>query len=238
MKYTLTVLQNFIITKERILNHLKSDVGLKCTASVLGECKWIVNYKTDLYLDEVKNLYDKYLDDYEFHNIIQDVNYTWATSTLSLLEKVDTPYVFYLTEDRMFHKTTREEFNEVMNEVIDNDIGFMCIGKLWRYGLKKFPTAVQEMGITDVPYMDNDKHIYTYLSKNSPYGCLSIDSIFSKKVLEKSLLRLIHSKDKRPHVLERGGNWLPSGMPEMLCAVPKNEIIVSDDDPGYELGGK
>ena len=80
----------------------------------------------------------------------------------------------------MFHKTTREEFNEVMNEVIDNDIGFMCIGKLWRYGLKKFPTAVQEMGITDVPYMDNDKHIYTYLSKNSPYGCLSIDSIFSK----------------------------------------------------------
>ena len=56
--------------------------------------------------------------------------------------------------------------------------------------------------------------------------------------LEKSLLRLIHSKDKRPHVLERGGNWLPSGMPEMLCAVPKNEIIVSDDDPGYELGGK
>ena len=37
MKYILTVLQNFIITKERILNHLKSDVGLKCTTSVLGE---------------------------------------------------------------------------------------------------------------------------------------------------------------------------------------------------------
>ncbi len=238
MKHTLTVLQNFIITKERILNHLKSDLGLKCTASVLGECKWIVNYKTDLYLDEVKNLYDRYLDDCEFHNMVQDVNYTWATSTMSLLEKVDTPYVFYLTEDRMFHKTNKLEFREVMNEIVENEIGFMCIGKLWKYGLEKYPAAVKRMNITNIPYMDNHKHIYTYLSKNSPYGCLSIDSIFSKEVLKKSLLRIINRKDQVPHVLEYGNNWLPTGMPEMLCAVPKNEIIVSDDDPGYKLGGE
>ena len=86
--------------------------------------------------------------------------------------------------------------------------------------------------------MDNDKHIYTYLSKNSPYGCLSIDSIFSKELLEKSLLRILNTKNQRPHVLEYKKNWLPTGMPDMLCAVPKNEIIVSDDDPGYELGGE
>ena len=236
MRDKLTILQNFIITKEHILNHLKSDVGIKATASVLGECKWIVNYKTDLYLEEVKNLYDKYLDDYEFHNFMQDKNYTWAISTLSLLQKVNTPYVFYLTEDRMFHKTTKEEFTEIIEEVWMNNVGFMCIGKLHKYGLKQYPDEVRKGSLTDVPYMDDNEHIYTYLSKNSPYGCLSIDSIFHKEVLEKSLLRIINTTNKRPHVLEYGKNWLPTAMPDMLCAVPKNEVIVSDDDPGYELG--
>ena len=114
----------------------------------------------------------------------------------------------------------------------------MCIGKLHKYSLEKYPTAVKKGSLTNTPYMDNDKHIYTYLSKNSPYGCLSIDSIFSKEVLEESLLRILNNKDQKPHVLEYGRNWLPTGMPDMLCAVPKNEIIVSDDDPGYELGGE
>ena len=73
MKDHLTILQNFIITNESILNHLKSDVGLKATSNVLGECKWVVNYKTSLYLDEIKTLYNKYyilLKIIGFHNII------------------------------------------------------------------------------------------------------------------------------------------------------------------------
>ena len=51
MKNQLTILQNFIITNEKVLNHLKSDIGLKSTAEVVGECKWVINYKTKLYLD-------------------------------------------------------------------------------------------------------------------------------------------------------------------------------------------
>ena len=234
MKDKLTIIQNFIITKENILNHLKSDVGMKSTAAVFGECKWIVNYKTKLYFEEIKTLYDKYLDNYELHNNLQDKTFTWVISTLSLLEKVKTPYVFYLTEDRMFHNTTKKEFTEIMDEVWMNNIGFMCVGKLHKYSLEQFPSAVKTF--TDVPYMDNDKHIYTYLSKNSPYGCLSIDSIFRKDVLEKSLVRIINAVNQTPHVLEYGKNWLTHGMPDILCAVPKNEVVVSDDDPGYELG--
>ena len=68
MKDHLTILQNFIITNESILNHLKSDVGLKATSNVLGECKWVVNYKTSLYLDEIKTLYNNYLTDYDLYN--------------------------------------------------------------------------------------------------------------------------------------------------------------------------
>ena len=36
MKDNLTILQNFIITNESVLNHLKSEIGMKTTASVLG----------------------------------------------------------------------------------------------------------------------------------------------------------------------------------------------------------
>ena len=36
-----------------------------------------------------------------------DKNFLWANVTLELLKEVKTPYVFYLTEDRMFHNTTK-----------------------------------------------------------------------------------------------------------------------------------
>tara|TARA_Y100000310_G_scaffold66515_1_gene61842 strand:+ start:1238 stop:1951 length:714 start_codon:yes stop_codon:yes gene_type:complete len=236
MKDQLTILCNFILFDEVRLNHMKSDVGVKATAKIFSECEWIINYKTTLYLEEIKNLYGKYLDNYSFFNLLEDENFTWATSTLALLKKVKTPYVFYLIEDRMFHKTTREEFTNVMDEVVKNNIGFMCIGKLYKYSLAQYPPRVKSMNITDVPYMDNDKHIYTYWSKDSPYGCLSNDSIYRKDVFEKSLERIIHTKETFPRVLEYGKNWLTTGMPDMLCAVPKNEIVIGDDYPGYELG--
>jgi hypothetical protein len=236
MKDQLTILCNFILFDDTRLNHLKSNVGMKATAKVLSECEWIINYKTKFHLEEVKTLFRKYLDNYSFFNQLEDELFTWATSTLALLKKVKTPYVFYLIEDRMFHKTTREEFTEIMEEVVKNDIGYMCVGKLHKYSLSQHPPRVQQMGRGYKPYMDNDKHIYTYRSQDSPYGCLSNDAIYRKDVFEKSLERIIHTKDKMPRVLEYGGNWLTDGMPDMLCAVPKNEIIVSDDDPGYELG--
>ena len=84
MKEQLSVLQNFIITNESVLNHLKSDIGLKSSANVLGECKWVVNYKTKLYLNDIKNLYNEHLDDLSLYNNIEDETFKWATSTLAL----------------------------------------------------------------------------------------------------------------------------------------------------------
>ena len=259
MKDNLTILQNFIITNESVLNHLKSDIGIKTTASVLGECKWIINYKTELYLEEIKTLYNKYLNNYTLYNNLENENFKWATTTLAMLKEVKTPYIFYLTEDRMFHKTTKEEFTAVMDEVTKNDVGFVQIGKLHKYSLSKYPDRVQNYNQHNhhpwgpiPPYIDNDKHIYTFLSKNSPFGVLSIDAIFRKDVLEKSLERLVdgswnESEENKPHILEYGKyktaagsewNWLVEGMPDMLCAIPKKEIVISDDDPGYSKFSK
>ena len=253
MKDKLTILQNFIIFDEDKLDHLKSDVGMKASAKVLGTCEWIINYKTELYLEEVKALYRKYLSKYTLYNNLENESFKWATTTLAMLREVKTPYVFYLTEDRMFHKTTQEEFSNIMHEVVKNDIGWMMIGKLHKYSLSKHPPRIQEYNANNhypwgpiPPYMDNNKHIYTFLAKNMPIGVLSIDSIFRKDILEKSLERVINTwnvkEENKAQILEYGRdrtgsnyewNWLVEGMPNLLCAIPKKEVIVSDDDPGY-----
>ena len=253
MKNQLTILQNFIITNEKVLNHLKSDIGLKTTADVLGECEWIINYKTELYLEEINALYGKYLSNYTLYNNLEDENFKWATSTLSLLKEVKTPYVFYVTEDRMFHNTTRKEFSDMMNEVVKNDIGFVQIGKLHKYSLSQYPDRVQDYNQHNhhpwgpiPPYMDNDEHIYTFFAKNHPVGVLSNDAIYRKDVLETVVGRVVDTWNKaeehKPQILEYGKhrsslgrewNWLVTGMPDMLCAIPKREIVLSDDDPGH-----
>jgi len=120
MKEHLGIVQTFILTDDKKLNHMKSDLGLKCTTEVLGDCEWHVNYKTDLYLDDIKALYQKHLKNYALYNNVQDKNFRWAETTLSLVNKLNTPYILYLTEDRMFHNTTREEFSEVMEELVKN----------------------------------------------------------------------------------------------------------------------
>ena len=240
MKKHIGIVQNFILTDDIKLNHMKSDLGLKSTSKILGDCEWHVNYKTDLYLNDIQSLYKKYLKNYTIYNNIQDENFRWAETTLALVNEIEAPYVFYLTEDRMFHNTTKEEFSEIIDELVKNDIGWMCISKMWKYSKTIHPDVSKEQNLP--PYMDNDKHIYTYLSKHSPYYVESLDSIWRKDVLVDSLTDLLgknHPQYQKPHMLEHyHPNWLPKRYPDMLCAVPKREIIVSDDDPGYDKIGE
>ena len=73
----------------------------------------------------------------------------------------------------------------------------------------------------------------------------SNDAIYRKDVLETVVERVVDtwnkSEEHKPQILEYGKhrsnlgrewNWLVTGMPDMLCAIPKREIVVSDDDPG------
>jgi len=248
LKDKITILQNFILgisakgepdTNNVKINHLKSDRGLICTSKVFGDCRAIVNFKSTHNVATIRSLYSNAYKDLIFYNIVDGPDFHWAKVTLDLLKHVETPYVFFLTEDRMFHQTTRDEFNEVMEEVVKNDIGFMSITKLWKYSGSANPPAISS---SRLPYLDNDNHIYTYHVKNSPYPCVSVDSIFRKDILEKCLQYVIDSDLKAgytwniPHTLEMHGNWLSKIDPELLCAVPKREITVSDDDPGHSLG--
>ncbi|MAG27122.1 hypothetical protein CMI47_16420 [Candidatus Pacearchaeota archaeon] len=236
MKEILTVLQNFILADDVRVKHFLSDKGISCTAKVLGNIEWVVNYKRndDNYLI-AKEKYDELLPYWREHRIIEDDNFTWAKSTLELLEQVKTPYVFYLIEDRMFYQTTEEEFTKVMQDVHDNDIGFFLIGKIPKYGLVKHPLACQDVGVP--PYEYETDNIYFYEGKNAPPYPISNDAIYRVDVLKKSLERIINTHEKIPRVLEYGGpNWYRRDWPEMKHAVPKNHIITSDDDSDHELG--
>lgn len=230
MNKNLTIIQNFILNNKK-KEHLYSDLGLKLTANVLGECNFIVNYKGEDF-EEIKTLYEQYIPKLTIFNWKEDENFTWVKSTYKLLNLANTQYIFYLTEDRIFNKINRDEFNEIIIEVVKNNIGWMCIGKLPKYSNTIHPQISKVKN--KPPYLNNDNHIYTYLSKNSPYGVLSIDSIFRKDVLQQSLDRIINNKSKTPHVLEQEPNWLTNGMPNLLCAVPKKTVITSDDDPEYK----
>jgi hypothetical protein len=245
MENQLTIIQNFILNDQRY-NHLKSDLGLEATAEVLGDCKFVVNYKSEKYVNEVKSLYKKYFKNLLFYNNIEDEKFTWASSTKNLMGDVNTPYIFYLTEDRMFHNTTKKEFTSIMDEVVKNDIWWMSIGKLWKYSLTTDPLECQNKRFKFrwdcPPYMDNDKHIYTFYSKQDPHNVVSIDSIFNTELFHICLDRLKNNPSKRPHVLEEGyispdiaHNWIKRDFPDKLCAVPKKPVVVSDDDPGYSL---
>ena len=140
MKDNLTVLQNFILGDETRLRHFLSDKGISCTAKVLDGVEWVVNYKwDDEYYPIVKQKYNEFLPNWKEVRILDDDDFTWAKSTLSLLEHVKTPYVFYLIEDRMFYQTTKSEMEIVVQELVDNDVGFLLIGKISKYGLMRHP---------------------------------------------------------------------------------------------------
>jgi hypothetical protein len=240
LKDKLGIVQNFILTDDLKLKHLNSDLGLKSTAKILGDCNWQVNYKTDLYLDEIHTLYNKHLSNCTIYNNIQDDEFRWAETTLALVMELKTPYVFYLTEDRMFHRTNKEEFSEIINDMMESNISWMSISKMWKYGASIHPPISKQQNLP--PYMDNHKHFYTYLSKNSPYYVLSVDSIWERNILIDSLGRLCgkeHPQFQKPHMMEHyTNNWLPNVWPDLLCAVPKKQIIVSDDDPQMEKIGE
>ena len=258
MKNKLTLLQNFIITDDIKLNHLQSSVGIKKTAEVFGECKTIVNYKTKLYLDEIKSLYKDNFKTLSFHNWVDSDTFNWAETTLKLLQEVKTPYVFYLTEDRMFCNTSVDEFSSIINEMVNNDIAMLNVGKLPKYSTNPHPSFCKSYGVP--AYENNNTHIYTFDSKNSPYGCISLDAIFRVDIFKECLERIIKCQNEqdyshliaphhgkwtwskfksyigRPHILELASNWITKEKPHLKLAVPKNLAVVSDDDLGYTLG--
>jgi hypothetical protein len=244
MKDKLTILQNFIIGDSLVpgrapkwakINHIHSNIGLVDQVRIFGDCKWVVNYKEAGHAHAIRNLYERNISHLSFHNVLDSPDYDWAKETLKLLEEVDTPYVFYLTEDRIFENVPKEEWVAIIEEMYSLGVEHMPIGKPRKY-IHKFEEAHRR----DPARYRKYSNLYTCNARDTLFGVIMLDSIFTKKLLEECLRRVIATPSEQfkcprnyPHTLERGPKWFPTERPEMIQAHPTKEIVFSDIDSGY-----
>ena len=180
---------------------------------------------------------------------------------LSLINQSTTPYILIATEDRMFHRTDKEEFMRVMKDVIDNKVQYMPIGKLDHLTVgSRYSTVAELLKPTQVhfktcvkKYRDSGKELFLFKAQDAPVKITSFsaDALYRREFLI-SLLENVISKYGHSSKSPRGfgqntskyfedccsddNNGGVRTYGEMLCAVPKKEIVVSDETPGESLG--
>ena len=168
----------------------------------------------------------------------------------------------FSTEDRMFHKTDTVEFERVMQDIIDNDVHYMPIGKLdhltvgSRYSNKEELMApVQVHGETCVKkYTDSGKELFLFKAKDAPVKMTSFsaDAIYKREFILDLLEEMVDVYGLKPvspnarlgqntskyfedYYTDRYGKGIRQ-QGDMMCAVPKRELVISDETPGEELG--
>ena len=153
-----------------------------------------------------------------------------------------------VTEDRMFHKTTYEEFQHLMNDMIKYNVSYMPIGKLFKYTSGSKYKNIEEIPSIFNLYEDGGEHLWLFKAKNSPGKSFSVDAIYKRELIINLLEEILYNYGKNesfnhyyhntPHYFEdyyaeEYGNSVRKRN-NMVCAVPKREIIVSDETPGFK----
>ena len=246
------------------LEHQKSWKGIPSFGKIFEECDFFVNYKTELYLDEIKDTYEKYIRNVNLYNNLEGPDFNWVSIKLALVKESKTPYVMFSTEDRMFHKTTRDEFELLMKDIIDNDVQYMPIGKLDHLSVGSRYETEEELlkpmmvhGVTcdkSKIYTDSGSMLYLFKAKDTPVKMTSFsaDAIYSRELIISKLEEMVNLYGLKPYspnarltqntskyfedyYTDRYGHGIRQ-CGDMMCAVPKREIIVSDETPGESLG--
>ena len=245
------------------LEHQKSWKGIPSFGKIFEDCDFFVNYKTKTFLEEIKETYEKYIKNVNLYNNLEGPDFNWTAIKLALVQESTTPYVMFSTEDRMFHKTTREEFERLMQDVIDNNVQYMPIGKLdhlsvgSRYTEEELLKPMMVHGVTcdkSKIYRDSGKELYLFEAKNAPVKMTSFsaDAIYSRELILSKLEEMVNIYGLKPvspnagltqntskyfedYYTDQYGNGIRQ-CGDMMCAVPKREIIVSDETPGEKLG--
>jgi len=244
------------------LEHQKSFKGIPSFGKVFKDCHFYVNYKTEVFLDEIKETYDKYIKNIHLYNNVESSDFNWTAIKLQLVRESSTPYVMFSTEDRMFHKTSTEEFERVMQDMIDNDVHYMPIGKLDHLTVgSRYKTVEELMSPMQVhhktcikKYTDSGKELFLFKAKDAPVKMTSFsaDAIYKRELIIDLLEEMVNVYGLKPFSPNSGlgqntskyfedyytdmyGNGIRT-RGDMMCAVPKREIVVSDETPGEELG--
>ena len=247
---------------QKRLEHQKSYKGIPSFGKVFKDCHFYVNYKTEVFLDEITETYNKYIKNIHLYNNLEGPDFNWTAIKLLLVRESTTPYVMFSTEDRMFHKTDTEEFERVMQDIIDNDVHYVPIGKLdhltvgSRYGTVEelmAPMPVHGQTCTK-KYIDSGKELFLFKAKDAPVKMTSFsaDAIYKRELIIDLLEDMVNVYGLKPfspnaklgqntskyfedYYTDMYGKGIRH-QGDMMCAVPKREIVISDETPGEELG--
>ena len=114
-------------------------------------------------------------------------------------------------------------WQNIVKEIIQNDISYMPIGRLWKYTKKEYWDQYEEGDL-----------LFKYKSSKSPGSSLSVDALYKTQALIEKLEQLTMYQPRRfplhlPHHFEDiflEPNGVKSWGDEIMCAVPKTEILI------------
>ena len=213
----ITVVQNFICTKEKRLNIIQREVPNM--SKVFKDYDFHINYGTVENVFEVGRIYEDNVKKLTFEN---NLTRNWGEVTLEIIEKVKTPYTLILCED-FEYRINYDEWNEMMEEFVERDVSYMPIGRLWKYTEKKYHGGYE-----------SGKDLWLYPATKSPGSSLSVDAIYKTDLLKEKLIELQEYPSRRfplnlPHHYEDIFHE-PTGVTkwgnDVLCAIPKDIIIM------------
>ena len=213
MNNKLTIIQNFVVTKEGRLQIIKKQFNN--LGKILGNYEFIVNYDTETYSKEVKSLYEENIPNFYFSNV---VGQSWSKITRSLVEKCTTPYIYYLVEDNIFFpEITSEYFDSMLNEFISNKCVNLNLGKVEKYRMEQHWVFMQEK-------YTRHKFIRTFRTDHSPLHCLPLAGIWDKNLFLE-VLDTIKESSAYSELLQFEAHSNRFRSPEYIASTPVVRII-------------
>jgi len=215
----ISILQNFVCTKESRVKLLKTEVPKM--SKVFSDFEFYINYNSSENFEEIYKIYEQSVEKLNFYNNLEK---NWGAVTLALVEQIKTPYTLIVCEDYEY-RINKKKFNDIMKEVVQNDVGYLPIGRLWKYTRDEYLSG----------YRNGDK-LYYYDALNSPGSSLSVDAIYKTELFKEKLKDLLTYKSKNfatylPHHFEdifHEPNGVTKWGKNVLCAIPKEIIIMHE----------
>ena len=215
----ITVIQNFICTKQKRFEILESQIPNM--AKIFKDYEFLVNYGSVHNVFEVGQLYEDNIKKLTFENNLKE---NWGEVTLAMVDKVKTPYTMILCED-FEYRITYNRWNKMMDELVERDVSYMPIGRLWKYTEEKFHGGYE-----------SGKDLWLYPASKSPGSSLSVDAIYKTEMFKERLeelkkygphrfpLNLPHHYEDVFH--EDHNKGVKQWGDDVLCAVPKEVILM------------
>ena len=219
----ITVVQNFICTQEERLDVIRREVPKM--SEVFKDYDFFINYASIENVFDVGNVYEDNVKKLIFENNLKT---NWGEVTLAMVKKVKTPYTLILCED-FEYRITYDEWNEIMDEVVERDVSYMPIGRLWKYTREQYHSGYEK-----------GKKLWFYPASKSPGSSLSVDALYKTEVLREKLIELQNHPPRRfplnlPHHYEdifheENNKGVKALGDDVLCAIPKDIIIMHEQE--------